>query len=554
MVGYFLDTKRFRTVLYKLTIPGHPILFTREQTSLHPCISLESAEVYEQFSSPMAKMQSPSPSTERSRLLEPERETHASSQSEALDDELLTENSPYSAFPKPEKLLIVFLVATAGFFSPFSAVIYFPALKAIATSLGVTLELMNVTVTMYLIVQGIVPSIFGDLSENIGRRPIYLAVFIVYFIASVGLGIQNSYGALLALRMLQSAGSSGTIALAYGVIADIAPPHERGGYVGMAHIGFNSANSLGPVIGGLLTSRVGWRSIFWFLAIFSGFLLIMLLVLFPETSRKLVGDGSIQATGINKSFIDRFRQKHKSTSSKAMPKPQMKLPNLLPCLQLIFHRDTAIVMFSNAVFYMKYSCVQASLAPLLQDRYGLSILEVGFCYLAFGSATAIASYGVGMITDYDYRQTARAHNLSIDRVRGDDLSKFPIEKARLRTVWFYIFVSATATLGYGWALEYRTHLAVLLAMQFLTGLAVTGIFNVCNTLVVDLHSDQAVTASASVSMTRCAAAAAGVSVLQLLFDAVGPGWTFTIIAGLCYGTVPVLWLEREKGWQWRLEK
>ena len=51
---------------------------------------------------------------------------------------------------------------------------------------------MNVTVTMYLIVQGIVPSIFG---ENIGRRPIYLAVFIVYFIASVGLGIQNSYGA-----------------------------------------------------------------------------------------------------------------------------------------------------------------------------------------------------------------------------------------------------------------------------------------------------------------------------------------------------------------------
>ena len=91
-------------------------------------------------------------------------------------------------------------------------------------------------------------------------------------------------------------------------------------------------------------------------------------------------------------------------------------------------------------------------------------------------------------------------------------------------------------------------------MQFLTGLAVTGIFNVCNTLVVDLHSDQAVTASASVSMTRCAAAAAGVSVLQLLFDAVGPGWTFTIIAGLCYGTVPILWLEREKGWQWRLEK
>ena len=77
-------------------------------------------------------------------------------------------------------------------------------------------------------------------------------------------------------------GSSGTIALAYGAIADIAPPHERGGFVGMAHIGFNSASSLGDVIGGLLTSRVGWRSIFWFLAIFSGFVFIMLFVLLLE--------------------------------------------------------------------------------------------------------------------------------------------------------------------------------------------------------------------------------------------------------------------------------
>ena len=115
-----------------------------------------------------------------------------------------------------------------------------------------------------------------------GRRPIYLTVCIVYLIARARLGVQNSYGALSALRMLQSAGSSGTIALAYGVIADIAPPYERGGFVGMAHVGFNSASSLGPVIGGLLTSRVGWLSIFCFLAIFSGFVFTMLFVLLPE--------------------------------------------------------------------------------------------------------------------------------------------------------------------------------------------------------------------------------------------------------------------------------
>lgn len=136
----------------------------------------------------MIRVRSSSPPTERSLLLGPERETHASSPSEAPNDDLLPKDSSYSAFQKPDKHLIVFLVATAGFFSPFTTVIYFPALGTIATSLGVTLELMNVTVTMYLIVQGIVPSIFCELSENIGRRPIYLTVFIVYIIASVGLG------------------------------------------------------------------------------------------------------------------------------------------------------------------------------------------------------------------------------------------------------------------------------------------------------------------------------------------------------------------------------
>jgi len=470
------------------------------------------------------------------------------------DDEQQQGEIPYSAFTKAEKGTIVFLVAAAGFFSPFSAFIYFPALKAIASALGVSIQLMNVTVTLYLIIQGIVPSVFGELSEDIGRRPVYLAVFVIYISANIGLAVQHSYGALVTLRMLQSAGSSGTIALAYGVIGDIAPPHERGGYVGLAHVGFNSAPSLGPVIGGLLTDKVGWKWIFWFLAALSGAVFLLLLFLLPETSRKMVDNGRLRATGINRSLADRVWPRKTGRPRDRMRPPNIRIPNLLPCLRLIFHKATAIVLVSNAVFYMKYSCVQASLAPLLQEVYGLSSVDVGLCYLAFGAACAAASYGVGQVANYDYRQTARSHNLSIDKVKGDDIQKFPIEKARLRTVWLYIVVSATSTLGYGWTLQARTSIAAPLVMQFLIGLTVTGIFNVCNTLVVDLHSHQPATASASVSITRCLAAAVGVSVQQLLFDAIGPGWTFTMIACLCYATVPFLWIVRHKGWDWRLQE
>jgi|SRR2546423_232534 len=89
--------------------------------------------------------------------------------------------------------------------------------------------------------------------------------------------------------------------------------------------------------------------------------------------------------------------------------------------------------------------------------------------------SAFASYGAGKLKEYDYRKTALAHGFTINRVSGDKLAEFPIEKARPRSVYYYIFMSSTSILGY----------------------------SICN-------PDAPATASASVSVTRCLAAAVGV--------------------------------------------
>ncbi|KAL8648404.1 MAG: hypothetical protein Q9210_005004, partial [Variospora velana] len=135
--------------------------------------------------------------------------------------------------------------------------------------------------------------------------------------------------------------------------------------------------------------------------------------------------------------------------------------------------------------------------------------------------------------DRDYRVTAAAVGFTIDRTNGDDLTEFPIEKARLRSIWYYVTVSTVCTIGYGWTLESRT---------------------VCNTLVVDLHPDRPATASAAVSITRCSAAAVGVSVLQFMLDGLGPGWTFTLFGTLGASTLPLLWFEYRWGMKWRTER
>lgn len=116
----------------------------------------------------------------------------------------------YSAFPPNQTKLIIALASFAGTFSPLSSFIFFPAIDDLARSLDVSVGKINLTITSYMVVAGIVPAILGDLADTIGRRMVYLSMMTVYCTANVGLALQNSWPALFMLRMLQSAGSAGT--------------------------------------------------------------------------------------------------------------------------------------------------------------------------------------------------------------------------------------------------------------------------------------------------------------------------------------------------------
>jgi hypothetical protein len=55
--------------------------------------------------------------------------------------------------------------------------------------------------------------------------------------------------------------------------------------------------------------------------------------------------------------------------------------------------------------------------------------------------------------DWNYRMTAKANHITIDKVVGDDLTKFPIERARSRLSWLLIPVSTAVIVAYGWILQ-----------------------------------------------------------------------------------------------------
>jgi MFS family permease len=50
--------------------------------------------------------------------------------------------------------------------------------------------------------QGLAPAFIGGFSDEAGRRPSYVICFVIYIAANIGLGIQNSYPALMVLRCI----------------------------------------------------------------------------------------------------------------------------------------------------------------------------------------------------------------------------------------------------------------------------------------------------------------------------------------------------------------
>ncbi|KAI0016434.1 major facilitator superfamily domain-containing protein [Xylariomycetidae sp. FL0641] len=461
--------------------------------------------------------------------------------------------SPFSAFTPRQKRWISFAASFGALFSTLSSYIYLPALAPMARDLGVSLALMNLTVTSYLVVAGLAPAFLGDLADQRGRRPVYILMFALMLGADLGMALQDSYPALLGLRMLQSAGSSGTYGAAYGVVADIAEAAERGSYVGSLVLFTTTAPMLGPVVGGVLTQELGWRWIFWFLAILTGAHLVVLLLFLPETQRKIVGDGSGPARGIYWSlFAEIFVRKREDRrpSGEALGERRLHFPNPLSCIPVLFEKGSALVIVVGSITYAVKMTLQTSLAAQCIDIYGLNYLYAGLIYLPSGVGGAIASQITGKFLDKGYREEARRLGRETLR-KGDDLNGFPIEATRFRGIYILAAVSVVGTVGYGVALMTEAHISVMLVLQFLTGATTSSIFTMCGTLLTDLNSNRSATAQAAYNLVRCLGAGASIAALEPLVSAVGSGWAFSIYAILMLLELPIAWLLITRGLSWR---
>jgi Major Facilitator Superfamily len=136
-----------------------------------------------------------------------------------MDDEKGNEESQvarevidrYSLFTTAEKWCIIGMVAYAAWFSTLSSFIYFPALHLLSETFGVSVAKINLTITSYMAIATIAPTLVGDAADVGGRRLVYVITLSLYIGANIGIALSKSYHALLGLRVLQALAISGKL-------------------------------------------------------------------------------------------------------------------------------------------------------------------------------------------------------------------------------------------------------------------------------------------------------------------------------------------------------
>jgi MFS family permease len=332
--------------------------------------------------------------------------------------------------------------------------------------------------------------------------------------------------------------------------------------------------AIGPVIGGLLNSGWGFRSIFWFLFAFSAIVLGALVIFLPETQRSIAGNGSVPLTGLHKPLAYTINPPSiwSNAPSKVQAKPQrpINLQNAFSPLAHILEKDIAVLLAWGSVTYTAWSMVTSSTTTMLLKGFPfLTQWQIGLCFLPNGLGCICGSLSTGWLLNHGFQRAAakykRTHGIndasSNTMLNSGAATNFAYIQTRLHLMPLFAAALTISLALYGPSFEFndlRSHvtanLAAPLILQFIIAFSATAIFNINSTVLIDCFPERPASATALNNLCRCLLGAAGVSVIQPLIRAIKPMGAFFVVTGLVVVCVPLVWVERIWGGRWRKER
>jgi Arabinose efflux permease len=176
----------------------------------------------------------------------------------------LAQNAGSALTPKQKRLILVG-ISLASFMTPFGMSMLNLSLPEIGADFHVSAHTLGWVSTAYLFSSVLFLVPMARLSDLVGRKKIFsLGMIVAICTACLG-PFSPSFWFLIFLRICDGFAMACVFATSLPILSSIYPPAERGSAFGINIALVYLGSSMGPVIGGIMTANVGWRSLFFLL-------------------------------------------------------------------------------------------------------------------------------------------------------------------------------------------------------------------------------------------------------------------------------------------------
>ena len=382
-------------------------------------------------------------------------------------------------------------------------------------------------------------------SEKLGRRTIYILSFALFAVFSVLSAVSVDIGMLIAMRILSGGAAASVQAVGAGTVADLWEPRVRGRAMGVFYLGPLAGPGFAPVVGGALAQGFGWRAALWFLVGFGGMLLLLILFCLPETLARrgdVDGEGEGEVQGEEKvGYAKRTARMFKGVC--------WGIFEPFTVLELLRYPPIAVAVFSAAIAFGSLFVMNVSIqSDFGNPPYNFDTISVGLLYLSPTLGYAVSSLLGGRWIDIIMAREAR-------RAGRHDAAGEPIylpEDRMKENMWLAASLYPAGMLWYGWTADRGLIWIVPCVAGFFFGAGTMLVFGCVTTVLTEFTPKRSSSGVAINNFARNILSATGAVVTQPLINAVGTGWTCTMVALFAWVTGnAAIWAMRTWGPKWR---
>ncbi|KAF9260712.1 MFS general substrate transporter [Marasmius fiardii PR-910] len=456
----------------------------------------------------------------------PERQLHEKNDSFLIDELPLDDPSNPKGWSNARKWYITMTAGLLVLNATFASSAPGGIAQALLREFKISREVEILTISLFVAGYCVGPLLWGPLSEEFGRRPIFIVGFFVYMLFQIGAALAQNVATILVVRFLGGVFAACPLANSGAVISDIWDAKTRGRALAVFTVAPFAGPSLGPTVAGFIyVSGTSWRWLFWVLAIFAGVCWLLIVFTLPETYTPIL-------------LVQRAKKLRKETGDDRYHAPMEVTKKtirqrteyiLLRPFKMLFLEPMLLAMTAYMSFV--YGCLYLLFAayPIVftQGHH----LNAGISGLMF---IPILVGGVIAVTIYTFTFGPR-YEREVDRCAPNPV----VPEFRLEMTLIAAPVYAISFFWFGWTSYPSISLWAPMMSGVLNGFGVSWVFLGLFNYLIDTYLMAAASALAINTVVRSIFGAVFPLFATQMYEALGNQWASTLLGFVALAMTPI---------------